>query len=100
MAVRGSRKTVTVTPGDLVANAAGSALPDASTKSYGLFPQVATGVVYLGPAADGSALTTSNGVRWDLAKLPTLSIDLEPGETLTARTATGTVDIDVLENGR
>ena len=52
--------------------------------------------VYLGP----TGVTTTTGARWIVEAGRSLSVALEPGESLYAIVPAGTQDIDVLVNGR
>jgi hypothetical protein len=99
VAVATSRATVGVAAAVLVENTVNASASDNATRSYLLIPQVDVGTVVLGPPGGGGALTTANGARWNLASGP-LSIDLEPGEQLTAIVASGTVAVDIVSAGR
>ena len=99
MAVAASRVTVGVSAAVLVENTANASVSDGATRSYLLIPQVDVGTVVLGPPVGGVALTVANGARWNLAS-GSFSIDLEPGEQLTAIVAAGTVAVDVMSAGR
>lgn len=101
MSVAATRKTVGTSPSVLAENTAVGAGADFQTRSYLLIPQVAAGVVILGPPNGGGTLTAANGARWDLSIFPQpMSVDLEPGEQLMAMVASGSIAIDVLSAGR
>lgn len=78
--------------------ASGSFGDDHAARRVTLLPQVASGTVYLGGTDD--VTTAAPSARWDLARFPTLTWDLEPGEELWAIVGAGAVAIDVLTGGR
>jgi hypothetical protein len=98
------RATATTTPIQLIGNTDTSGA-DYGSKSYVAYSPTgavnAAGVVLHEPGAAGAdpnSIDFSNAARWDFSKLA-LSYVLEPGRALFAKTASGSVDVDVLVGG-
>lgn len=91
-----ARVTVTTTPQKV---ADGPAAAPARGISFGIVQNAATGVVQFEKSRTGSAPTMTNATRIDFSKIPGLSYTCGPGISLWAQTASGTVDIDILEGG-
>jgi hypothetical protein len=72
---------------------------DWGSRSFGLFAQASTGTLLLERSTTGSAPSMTNASRWDVSRLAGVSYTCEPGVSLWAATASGTVDIDVLQGG-
>jgi hypothetical protein len=95
--VESFRRSVTTTATLLYSHTGAGPDVDVKTKYVSLLNVDAAQVtVNLGP----SGVTTSSGARWISALGRTLSIGLEPGESLYAIVGSGTQEIDVLVNGR
>lgn len=99
MAIETSRKTVGTTATLLYAHPLlkSSSDGDQAAKHVAL---INTSGVQAAVVIGASDVTTSSGARWTVASGLSLSLDIEPGESLYGIVATGTQDIDVLVNGR
>lgn len=90
--------TVTATSAAVATAPGGRATADDSAQSYILDDPAGTAVIYLENAADGDA-TTADGLEWDFGR-GSLTFTLEPGESMNARTASGSVELSLLRAGR
>lgn len=99
MAIETFQRSVTTAASLLYVHAttASSSHEDYSAKRVALINVSASPTtVYLGP----TGVTTSTGARWIIEAGRTLSVSIEPGESLYAILASGTQSIDVITSGR
>lgn len=94
------RYTLTTDP-KMVADNPAVAGSDERTISYVFVPQTSVGTILIGGSSAGpTAAGGDNAVRWDVSTLATFTIDLEPGEELWMKVASGTINIDTIRSGR
>lgn len=93
------RLTVTTTSEPLLEVAASSEKrQDYGARTYIVRDPTGAEVIYLENDGDGDA-TTTDGFEWDFAT-GDLILTVEPGETINARTGSGTAELHVLRLGR
>lgn len=91
--------TITTNPSALATNERRPGVSsDDAARSYVVNDRDDAGVIYLARELDDC--TVGDGFEWDFAKHGPFRITLELGESVYARTATGSVDLDTLALGR
>lgn len=98
MAVTASRPSVGTSATLIASNASGDpGEGDYRSRTFVLRNVTATAPVFLGGSA---AVTTATGFQWDAANAPTLTVTLEPGESLYGIVTTTAQVIHALSIGR
>lgn len=99
MAVKSTRVSVGTSVTPIASIPSTDEVPNARAGRFLLINNTATASVFLGDDQVTTGAGDHAGVEWKIT-LPPIGIDLEPGETLYGRVASGTQEVHVLQAGR